>query len=100
MPRARTGTLVYKKTIGWIARVWMPVVAKDGTKSEERRGVPLETHDKDLAKRKLAKIAGMLERGELIADAVKVEAKRIAIFIEDEGSMDRCSQGCGRRTGT
>ena len=83
MPRARTGTLIYKKTLGWIARVWMPVVAKDGTKSEERRGVQLDTHDRDLARRKLATIAGMLERGELIGDAVKVEAKRIAIFREE-----------------
>ena len=52
----------------------MPVKNEDGSEGEERKFFPLDTHDKDLAKRKLAKIVGMLERGELVADAVKREA--------------------------
>lgn len=77
MPRARTGTLIYKRTTGWNARVWTVVRDEDGTERDERRWVPLETHDKELAKRKLAKIVGMLERGELVADAAPAEAKRV-----------------------
>ena len=76
MPRARTGTLIYKRTTGWNARVWTVVRDADGTERDERRWVPLETHDKDLARRKLEKIVGMLARGELVADAAKAEAVR------------------------
>jgi integrase len=77
MPRARTGTLVYKRTTGWNARVW--VVVKDeatGAVREDRRWIPLATHDKDLAKRKLTKIVAMLASGELVAD-VKEKAKDV-----------------------
>jgi hypothetical protein len=77
MARAKTGTLIYRRTSGWKARVRVTVRAEDGTEREERRWVPLDTHDKDLAKRKLAKIVGMLERGELVADAVRPEAVRV-----------------------
>jgi hypothetical protein len=52
MPRKREGTLVYKQRSGWNARIWVDV--KDeatGELREERRWVPLGTHDKDLAKR-------------------------------------------------
>jgi integrase len=77
MARARTGTLIYKRTTGWNARVWTVVRAADGTERDERRWVPLETQDKDLAKRKLAKIVGMLASGELVADAARAEAVRV-----------------------
>jgi hypothetical protein len=49
---------------------------------EERRWIPLETHDRDLAKRKMAKIVAMLERGELVADAAPAEAKRAPTVTE------------------
>lgn len=81
MPRARTGTLIYKRTTGWNARVWVVVRDENGER-DERRWVPLETHDKDLAKKKLAKIVGMLASGELVADAAKAEAVRIETVAE------------------
>jgi integrase len=49
---------------------------------EERRWIPLETHDRDLAKRKMAKIVDMLARGELVADAAPAEAKRVSTVTE------------------
>ena len=42
---------------------------------EERRRVPLETHDKELARRKMKKVVAMLASGELVADAAKAEAE-------------------------
>ena len=77
MPRKREGTLVYRKTTGWNARVWVDVKDDAGTIREDRRWVPLGTHDKDLARRKLAKIVGGLASGELVASAVKQEAMRV-----------------------
>jgi len=56
MPRKREGTLVYRATSGWNARVLMPVAQPDGTTAEQRRWVPLETHDRELARRKLGKL--------------------------------------------
>lgn len=41
---------------------------------EERRSVPLETHDKELARRKMKKVVAMLASGELVADAAEAEA--------------------------
>lgn len=93
MPRARTGSLAYKRTTGFNARVWMPVKGDGGESHEERRWIPLDTHDEDLAKRKLTKIVGMLARGELVADAVKVEAKRI-----DTASETKIAFVEGRKT--
>ncbi len=49
---------------------------EDGTERDERRWVPLETHDKDLARRRMSKVVAMLASGELVADAVKAEASR------------------------
>lgn len=83
MPRARTGTLVYKRTTGWNARVW--VYVKDdasGAVSEERRWVPLGTHDKELARRKLAKIVAGLASGEIVAETIEREAKHEETFAE------------------
>src|SRR5688572_11281374 len=77
MPRARTGTLIYKRTTGWNARVWVDV--KDETTAEireERRWIPLGTHDRDLAKRKMAKVVAMLAAGEIVADEMPKEAAR------------------------
>lgn len=83
MPRARTGTLIYKRTTGWNARIWVDVRdEKSGEVQQERRWIPLETHDKDLAKRKLAKITSMIARGEIVADAAPIEAKRKELFSE------------------
>ena len=87
MARARTGTLIYKRTTGWNARVWTVVRDEDGTERDERRWVPLETHDRDLAKRKLAKIVGMLASGELVADAARAEAKREDTYAEYEDAF-------------
>jgi site-specific recombinase XerD len=49
----------------------------DDALRQERRWIPLETHDRDLAKRKLAKIVAMLARGEIVADAAPAEAKKV-----------------------
>jgi site-specific recombinase XerD len=77
MPRARTGTLIYKRTTGWNARIWVDVRDEgSGEIQQERRWIPLETHDRDLAKRKLSKITSMVARGEVIAD-VKEKAKAV-----------------------
>lgn len=81
MPRARTGSLAYKRTTGWNARVWAPVRVGDAVR-EERRWVPLGTHDKDLAKRKLTRIVDMLAKGELVADAAPAEAARAPTVAE------------------
>ena len=82
MPRARTGTLVYKKSSGWNARLWVVVRNDDGTERDERRWVPLETHDKELARRKMRKVVAMLASGELVADAAKKEAVRVETVAE------------------
>lgn len=83
MPRARTGTLIYKRTTGWNARIWVDVQdPATGALTQERRWVPLATHDKDLAKRKVAKVLGMLQRGELMADAAPAEATRRETFAD------------------
>lgn len=98
MPRARTGTLVYKRTTGWNARIWVDV--KDETTGairQERRWVPLETHDKDLAKRKLAKIVAMLDRGEIVAD-IKAEAKRELTLREYDAGLNEQRRTAGIRT--
>jgi hypothetical protein len=84
VPRSRTGTLVYKRATGWNARVSMPVMNDDGTATEGRRWGPLDTHDEDLAKRKLAKIVGMLERGELVAEALKREVAAVSTSGEEK----------------
>jgi integrase len=63
MPRKRTGTLVEKPS-GFYARMW---ITRDGV--ERREFVNLETRDRTLAKRKMAKIQAMLDAGELVADA-------------------------------
>lgn len=65
MARQRTGTLIFKRSAGWCARVWAP--SADG--AQERRFFQLGTFDKDLAKRKMAKIVAGLASGELVADA-------------------------------
>ena len=82
MPRARTGTLVYKKSSGWNARVWVDVKDDTGGIREERRWVPLETHDKELARRKMRKVVAMLASGELVADEAKKEAVRVETVAE------------------
>jgi integrase len=83
MPRARTGTLVYKRSSGWNARIWVNVKEETtGGIREERRWVPLETHDRELARRKLAKIVDMLARGELVAETVKTKAKTVETVRE------------------
>ena len=62
MARKRTGNLVQKPS-GWYARVW---ITREGV--TRREFVCLETQDKTIAKRKLAKIVKMLAAGELVAD--------------------------------
>jgi integrase len=70
----RTGTIIAKPA-GLFARVW--VTSEDGKK--ERRWINLETKDRATAKRKLAKIIAMIDRGELVADAkAAVEAPELA----------------------
>ena len=44
--------------------------------------MPLETHDRGLAKRKMAKLIAMLGSGELVADSVKKEATKRETFAE------------------
>jgi integrase len=68
--RARTGSLAFRRASGWSARIWVTV---DGV--EERRWFPLQTFDKDLAKRKMAKLVTLLDAGELVADAKASTAK-------------------------
>ena len=58
MPRARTGSLVLKPS-GYFARMW---ITREGV--ERREFVNLETADKALAKRKMAKVQRMLDAGE------------------------------------
>ena len=82
MPRARTGTLVYKQSSSWNGRILVDVVDSTGIAQSERRWVPLETHDKELARRKLRKIASMLAAGDLVADAVSKEATRVITVAE------------------
>jgi integrase len=78
MPRKRTGTLVPKPS-GYFARMW---ITRDGV--ERREFVNLETKDKALAKRKMAKIQRMLDAGELIAEAKASvgECESVADFAE------------------
>lgn len=82
MPRARTGQLVYRRTSGFNARIWVDV--KDETTGEireERRWVPLGTHDRDLAKRKLAKISALNATGAIVGDAT-AKAKEVETVRE------------------
>ena len=83
MPRARTGSLAYKRTTGWNARVWVPVKSLDETVGEERRWVPLDTHDEDLAKRKMAKIVALIATGEYSIDEMKRTAVRVQTCREE-----------------
>lgn len=70
--RARTGTLIFRRTAGYCAQVW--ATEPDGT--ERRRFFRLGTFDKDLAKRKMAKIVDGLASGELVVDTAKVEVAK------------------------
>lgn len=82
MPRPRTGSLSYRRSTGWNARVWVNVKdATTGELREERQWIPLNTHDRDLAKRKLGKIVSHVAAGEVIADATE-KATRVEIVIE------------------
>lgn len=98
MPRARTGCLVYKKSSGWNARVWVDVKDPTGEIGEERRWVPLETHDRDLAKRKMKKIVAMLASGELVADAARAEAKREWTVAEHDEIVNAHRRATGVRS--
>jgi len=83
MPRARTGMLVYKRSSGFNARVRVPVRDEaTGELRTERRWVPLETHDRDLAKRKLAKIVDMIACGDVVADVIAKKAKTVETVRE------------------
>jgi len=78
MPRARTGSLVLKPS-GYFARMW---ITREGV--ERREFVNLETTDKALAKRKMAKIQKMLDAGEIFAEAktIAAECESVADFAE------------------
>ena len=82
MARARTGTLVYKRTTGWNAKVWVTVRDEKGETQDERRWVPLGTHDKDLARRKMGSIVAGVANGEIVADAIRVEAARVPTVVD------------------
>jgi hypothetical protein len=62
MPRKRTGQLMYRPTVGFVARV---TVERDGETIREL--VELGTHDRKAAKAKLARLAG----GELASAEAK-----------------------------
>ena len=55
---------------------------------EERRSVPLETHDKELARRKMKKVVAMLASGELVADAAEAEADAAKAKAEAEAEAE------------
>ena len=82
MARARTGTLVYKPTTGWNAKVWVTVRDEKGDAQDDRRWVPLGTHDKDLARRKMESIVAGVASGDIVADAMKVEAVRVPTVVD------------------
>jgi integrase len=83
MPRARTGNLVFKRSSGFNARIFVDVRDEStGEVRSERRWIALETFDRDVAKRKLAKIVAGLAAGEIVADPVKREVKRAETFAE------------------
>ena len=60
----RTGTIIAKPS-GFFARVWVKL--PDGT--EERRWINLQTKNRATAVRKMARLAAMIEAGELVAEA-------------------------------
>jgi integrase len=63
MPRKRTGTLVPKAT-SYFAKMW---ITRDGV--SRREYINLGTLDPVLARRKMVKIARMVEEGQLVAEA-------------------------------
>ncbi len=69
MPNERTGTIEWKRGVAY-ARVWLD--RPDGTK--QRKRVKLGTRDPKVAERMLAKVNGMIARGDLVADDGAVEA--------------------------
>jgi hypothetical protein len=78
MARQRAGTLVYRRTQGWCARVW---------EGDARKWVMLNTHDRDLARRKMRRIVDGLEAGEFAltdakTDAPETLAKYAATWLE------------------
>lgn len=98
MPRARTGTLIYERTTGYNSRVWVDVRNEvTGEIQEERRWIPLGTHDRDLAKRKLVKIEAMLARGEVVAE-VKAEARKEFTLSEHDEANNAARRAADVRT--
>jgi integrase len=63
MPRKRTGTLVEKPS-GFFAKMW---ITREGV--TRREWINLETTDRTLARRKMAKLQRMLDEGQLVAEA-------------------------------
>ncbi len=73
MARARTGTLILKKT-GFFARIWVDVDGKG-----ERRWFDLETTDRTLARRKMVKLVKMIADGSAVAVAAdEANVERVA----------------------
>ena len=90
MPRKREGSLAYKNSTGWNARVWVTLKSEDGTVRTERRWVKLGTYDRDVAQRKLERLVAGLASGEIVADGVKREATRSESV--EEAARSWCKQ--------
>jgi integrase len=78
MPRQRTGSLQLTPA-GYFAKVTVDVVGEDGVARPERRTINLETQDRGVAKRKLAKLVRELNAGHIVADAKKEIAKPVTV---------------------
>jgi hypothetical protein len=81
--------------MGWNARVWVPVTNKDGTTGEERKWIPLETHDEDLAKRKMTKIVALIATGGYSVDEMKRTALRVQTCREEMVSFVTSRRAAG-----
>lgn len=80
MARSRTGSLE-RRPDGWHARITVDVTNADGSTRQERRRIPLGTHDRQRAKRMLAKLVRELEAGRLVVEA-KHEAQKAETVAE------------------
>jgi site-specific recombinase XerC len=91
MAKPRTGTLVYRKTSGWNGVVTVDV---DGV--AKQKWIAFDTHDRVLAKRKLAKVVAQFAAGELEsaeAARVKVNAAPTVQEAAEEWLAGRAARG-------
>lgn len=87
MAHPRTGTLIYKRSSGYNARIWVDVAGDDGVSRSERQWFPLDTHSVDEAGVKMRDNVRRLATGEIVANGGAVPKKPRRSKRDDESMV-------------